>query len=97
MADPYRVLDLPLDASDETIRRRYLELAREFTPERNPERFAAVREAYEKIKSLNDRVKHRLYDAGKEDTIDSITQEAACRTPRTRAGLRTILGAVLPQ
>lgn len=94
MADPFRVLDVPLDAGDEAIRRRYLELAREFTPEQNPERFAAIREAYEKIKSLDNRVNYRLFDAGKEDTIDSIIQEAACRTPRSRAGLRTIMAAV---
>ena len=30
---------------DETIRRRYLELVREFPPERHPTRFAAIRAA----------------------------------------------------
>ena len=34
MSDPYEVLGLPGDADDETIRRRYLELVRQFTPER---------------------------------------------------------------
>ena len=95
MADPYTVLGVANDADDETIRRRYLELAREFTPEQQPERFAAVRAAYEKIKHLENRVRHRLFEAGKEDTIESIIEEAACRTPRQRAGLRTILTTVL--
>lgn len=96
MADPYTVLGVPREADDETIRRRYLELVREFAPEQHPERFAAVRAAYEKIKDLDGRTRHRLFDAGKDDTIESIIEEAACRTPRQRAGLRTILATVLP-
>ena len=43
MADPYGVLGLPADADDEVIRRRYLELVRQYTPEQNPEKFAAIR------------------------------------------------------
>ena len=47
MADPYTVLGLPADSNDEAIRRRYLELVKQFSPERHPEKFAAVRQAYE--------------------------------------------------
>ena len=50
MADPYRVLGLPPDSTDEVIRRQYLTLVRAHTPERAPERFAAIREAYEKLR-----------------------------------------------
>ena len=96
MADPYTVLGVPREADDDTIRRRYLDLAREFTPEQHPERFAAIRAAYEKIKDLNGRTRYRLFDAGKDDTIESIIEEAACRTPRQRAGLKAILSTVLP-
>jgi len=93
--DPYRVLGVPIDADDQTIRRRYLELARQFTPEQQPERFAAVRAAFEKIKDLDSRVQYQLFGAGKEDTIESIIEEAACGTPRHRAGLATIVATVL--
>jgi curved DNA-binding protein CbpA len=96
MADPYTVLGVAVDADDETIRRRYLELAREFAPEHYPERFAAIRAAYEKIKTLENRVRHRLFETGKDDSIESIIEEAACRTPRQRMGLRAILATVLP-
>lgn len=97
MGNAYTVLGVAPDASDEAIRARYLELAKEFTPEQHPERFAAVRAAYEKIKSIENRVRHRLFESGKDDTIESIIEEAACRTPRQRAGLRTILAMVVPQ
>ena len=96
MPDPYTVLGVPPDADDEAIRRRYLELTRQFTPEHHPERFAAVRGAYERVKDLDRRVQYRLFEAGKDDTIEAIIEEAACRTPRRRAGLRAILAAVLP-
>lgn len=96
MPDPYSVLGVPPDADDETIRRRYLELARQFTPEQHPERFAAVRAAYELVKDLDSRVRHRLFDAGKDDTIEAIIEEAACRTPRRRVGLKELLAAALP-
>ena len=96
MPDPYTVLGVPPDADDETIRRRYLELTRQFTPEHHPERFAAVRGAYERVKDLDRRVQYRLFEMGKDDTIEAIIEEAACRTPRRRAGLRAVLAAVLP-
>jgi curved DNA-binding protein CbpA len=94
--DPYTILDVPPDADDEAIRRRYLELARQFTPEQHPERFAAIRHAYEQLKDLESRVRYRLFDAGKEDTIESLIEEAACRTPRRRISLKDLLAAAFP-
>ena len=96
MPDPYTILGIPPDADDEAIRRRYLELTRQFTPEHHPERFAAVRAAYEKVKDLDSRVRYRLYEAGREDTIEALIEEAACRSPRRRTGLRDLLAVVLP-
>ncbi len=97
MADPYTVLEVSPDAADETIRQRYLELARRFPPEQNPERFAAVRAAYEKVKDLNSRAMFRLFEAGRDDTIDAIIEEAACRTPRRRIGLQDLLNVAFPR
>jgi DnaJ-class molecular chaperone len=91
MPDPYTVLGVDPGADDDAIRRRYLELAREFPPEHHPDRFAAIRAAYESVKDLDARVRHRLFDAGREDTIEAIITEAACRTPRRRFGLSTLL------
>ena len=55
MTDPYQVLELPPDSDDEAIRRRYPELVRRFSPERYPEKFAAIRTAYESLRDLNTR------------------------------------------
>jgi curved DNA-binding protein CbpA len=94
MIEPHAVLGLPPDCDDETIRRRYLELVRQFSPEHHPERFAAVRAAYEQLRDLNTRLRYRLFEAGKKDTIDAILEELSCRSARRRVSLKALLDAV---
>jgi curved DNA-binding protein CbpA len=94
MTDPYQVLELAPDSDDETIRRRYLELVRQFSPEHHPERFAAIRSAYEQLRDLNTRLRYRLFEAGKKDTIDAILEELSCRSARRRVSLQALVEAV---
>ncbi len=94
MADPYQVLGLAGDSDDETIRRRYLELVREFPPERHPERFAAVRAAYESLRNLDTRLRYRLFEAGRNESIEGLIEELACRSPRSRMSLAAMLAMV---
>ena len=89
--DPYAVLGLPGDSDDDTIRRRYLELVRQYTPEHHPERFATVRAAYDQLRDLNTRLRYRLFEAGKRETIDALLEELACRSPRRRVPLKSLL------
>ena len=93
MPTPYDILGVPPDATDEAIRQRYLQLTREFPPEQHPQRSAAVRAAYEKVKDIDARVRYRLFDAGADDSVDAIIEEAACPTPRRRFGLSQLLTA----
>src|ERR1700738_4325557 len=94
MTDPYEVLGLPVDVDDETIRRRYLELVRQFPPEQHPERCAVAPPAYESLRDLNPRVRRRLFEAGKKDTVDAIVEELACRSQRRRVSLTTLLSVL---
>jgi curved DNA-binding protein CbpA len=94
--DPYSVLGIDDDADDDAIRRRYLKLVKEFPPERHPERFAAVRAAYERLKDLDARVRHRLFEQGKRDGMDELIEELACRTPRRRYSLQSLLAMQRP-
>lgn len=96
MTDPYQVLGLPADADDQAIRLRYLQLVRQFTPEHHPERFAAIRAAYESLKDLSTRLEHRLFDTGDNESIAAIIEELACRTPRRRLSLDQLLTAIRP-
>jgi curved DNA-binding protein CbpA len=94
MPDPYTTLGVPPDTDDETVRRRYLELTREFPPEQHPEKSAAVRSAYEKLRTADARARHRLFEAWAEDTMEALIEEATCRTPRPRPGLAKLTAAV---
>ena len=92
MTDPYQILGLSPDADDETIRRRYLELVKQFSPERHPERFAAIRQAYESLRDLDTRLRYRLFEAGKNESIDALVEELTCRSPRRPVNLEMLLG-----
>ena len=48
--DPFQVLGVPQDASEEAVRARYLELVKQFPPDREPDKFREVRAAYEATK-----------------------------------------------
>jgi curved DNA-binding protein CbpA len=91
MTDPYAVLGLPPESDDDTIRRRYLELVRQFSPEQHPEKFAQVRRAYENLRDLNTRLRYRLFEAGKHESVDAIIEEITCRNSRRRVSLETLL------
>jgi curved DNA-binding protein CbpA len=91
MSDPYEELGLPSDSDDEAIRRRYLELVRQFPPEHHPQRFAAIRAAYDRLRDLDTRLRQRLFEVGKHDSLDAILETLLCRTPRRRLSLKTLL------
>jgi curved DNA-binding protein CbpA len=90
-SNPFSLLGVSLASTDAEIRKRYLELTREFPPEQNQEKFAAVREAYEAIRTLDQRAKYMLYEQGKEDTFESIIEEIECTIPRPRPSLTNLL------
>lgn len=91
MSDPYEVLGLPPESDDEAIRRRYLELVRRFSPEHHPEKFAAVRAAYEQLKDVTTRLRHRLFEAGRKESVEAIVEDLVCRSQRRRLSLETLL------
>lgn len=45
--NPYEVLEVSEDADDEELRRAYLRKVKEFPPDRAPEQFQRIRDAYE--------------------------------------------------
>ncbi len=93
MSDPYDILGLTADSTDEAIRLRYLELVRQFPPDLHPEKFAAVRQAFESLRDLDTRLRLRLFEKGKKESLDAILEELACRTPRRRLSLRQLIEA----
>jgi curved DNA-binding protein CbpA len=49
--NPYEILELPLDASAEDVKKQYKTFIRQYSPERDPEMFNTIRTAYDAINS----------------------------------------------
>lgn len=49
-ADPFTILGVSSDAGEAEIRARYLELVKQFPPEREPDKFREIRSAFEAAK-----------------------------------------------
>jgi curved DNA-binding protein CbpA len=60
--NPYLVLGVATNASDQTIREAYLNGIKAATPESDPKRFQALNLAYEKIKDESNRLQYLLFD-----------------------------------
>ena len=84
MADPYEILGIAPGASDAEIRARYLELVRRHPPDRDPERFAAVRQAYEQLRDPVARMRAKLFDLDDTDSMPAILADARRRVRLAR-------------
>lgn len=91
MSDPYEVLGLPQHADEAEIRRRYLELVRQFPPDRAPEQFAAVRAAYDEVRDPARRLEALLFQTATSDTLDAIAVEVRARLRQARIPLNALL------
>lgn len=58
--DPFAVLGVDENADDDAIKRRYLAMVRAFPPDRAPERFQALRRAYEAVSGQRERLEQKL-------------------------------------
>jgi curved DNA-binding protein CbpA len=91
MTDPYEVLGIPSDADETEIRRRYLELVRQFPPDQAPERFTAIRAAYEEIRDPARRLQAQLFATSTNDSLDAIAAEIRTRLTGRRLPLDILL------
>lgn len=55
------VLGVPDNASDEDIRAAYLAKVKEFPPDRSPEQFEKIRDAYDALRDPRSRVRAMLF------------------------------------
>lgn len=96
MDDPFLVLGVTAQADDAALRAAYVAKVQEYPPERHPREFAAVRQAYERVKDLDSRVRYRLFPPAEKDPLGSILEELSCRTPRPRISLEALMTAAFP-
>lgn len=58
--DPFAVLGVGETDDDATVKQRYLALVRAFPPDREPDRFQEIRQAYEAVGTLRGRLAVQL-------------------------------------
>lgn len=96
MLKSYLVLGLSPDAGDREIRKKYLQLVKNYSPEKDPEMFQKITTAYEAIKDKRTRTKTDLFFALKNvefrQTIETLASTVTIS--RRRPGLQELLKAV---
>jgi len=94
MNDPYLILGVDRQSNDAVIRQRYLTLVREFPPEQHPARFAEIRAAFERIQTIDARVRTIIFEEGRDETLGGVADAIAEQTTRPRIAFRTLLEAM---
>jgi len=91
----YLIFDLTHDATEKEIRQAYLEKVKKFTPEKAPDRFRLLTQAYEDIKNDRTRIYNQLHPFEHiSDSEDKLFELAKVKPlKRKRLGLNALLDA----
>ncbi|MBI5444683.1 MAG: J domain-containing protein [Deltaproteobacteria bacterium] len=95
--DPFAVLGLAPDAGDEAIRSRYLELVRRHPPDRDPQRFVLIREAYELISDEDCRIKFGLFRVVRDPDLKANLEAVEWKTEKKRPSSQELLARLRPK
>jgi DnaJ-domain-containing protein 1 len=79
MPTAHETLGVSSTASEADIRSRYLQLVREFPPDRAPERFAEIRAAYDELRDPGPQLERRLLSLHTNDSLDELQNELRSR------------------
>ncbi len=72
--DPYAVLGVKPGAGDEEIRAAYLAKLKLYPPDRAPDAFERVREAYDLLRVARQRAHYMLFAANPDQSISSLLE-----------------------
>jgi len=75
--DALEILGLPVNASEEEIRAAYLRKVKEHPPERAPEEFERIRDAYAALRDPRRRMRHMLLAADPGAPLVSLLEAQA--------------------
>jgi preprotein translocase subunit Sec63 len=79
MQNAHEVLGLPSTADEAEIRGRYLQLVREFPPDRAPERFAEIRAAFDELRNPIVQIERKLFSLQTNDSLDALQKDLRSR------------------
>lgn len=95
MSDPYRVLGVSRDADDAAIRAAYLAAVRDCPPDRDADRFARLRKAFDAVATHRLRLARDLFDREPptvDDVFHLLEEEFSPRRPDAASLLRLLKG-----
>lgn len=99
--DPYKVLDLTSDCTDDDIKRSYKQKSRQYHPDRNGDKYAQLFDQCTKAKDLLvNRQQRELYDAGgwelveRHKTMSNMRNDATHKCPPHHIKVKVTLGQV---
>ncbi len=78
---PFEILGVSPDADDEAIRQAYLRQVRQSPPDREPERFRQVREAYDQLRDARSRMRHSLFHLPELEELQTFAHHLHPRRP----------------
>jgi curved DNA-binding protein CbpA len=70
--DAREILGVPLNAGDEEIRAAYVQKVKEHPPDRSPDEFEKIRDAYETLRDPRRRMRDMLLSADPEAPLASL-------------------------
>ena len=73
------VLGIPANASDEEIRAAYLEKVKQHPPDRSPEEFERIRDAYETLRDPRRRMRNLILSVDPTEPLASLAAGRAGR------------------
>jgi curved DNA-binding protein CbpA len=91
MSEAYDILGLTSDCNEAELRARYLQLVRESPPDRDPERFARIRAAYDELRDPVAVIERKLFIPSKTDTIGTFEKELVERLTSAKISSAALL------
>ena len=94
--DPFTVLGVSESADDAAIKQRYLTLVRACPPDREPDRFQEIRQAYEALRTKRGRLEVQLLQT-RTDALTQLKLQClhASATDRGRASAERVGALIL--
>lgn len=91
MDDPFAILGVAPDAPETDIRKRYLELVRKHSPDRDPERFREIRQAYDAVSDPETRLDRMIFQSKTDDSLERLLSDTARKIAARRIPVDTLL------
>lgn len=89
MRDPYLILQVSREATNEAIHQAYLQAVRDCPPEHDAQRFQAVRQAYETLRTEKLRLQYELFNTDLPSMEDLLQQGMPEPDETMRPNLKT--------